>query len=714
MKRLTIETIENSQWDYPEIEQNLLYQIKENNNDNCMKIIKKYEKILSDYLKGGENKHVKEFLKKLNYIFVNTEYIKEFYAAQNVLNNEIFSEVLTKFNESDVLIRACRKRNKNTIRWLLEKTNINVCVTDEKGRTALMYASEHWILVFFVEQLLLKNKDSAFFSDNEGNTALYHSIHCFNNFNRILYTIKDMDHLNNNLETIIYYCGKNNVYFRFDTLFQIPNLNIKITPEIFIEEGKRVFPKLVQDGNDALLKYLATQYLAISSTLDINILKCIINDISDTLLTIITKNYYDAYMSGDKDTISNYVRMLKVLIFDLECNINSVIDEEGNTLLMFFLLIEDYTSTNYILSSKPDIDLSIKNKRNVNASYLSLFIKNEEKDLRMKLIDHPSFDNFFLDENKDNLITHFIIRGAYEEALKILSKSKYLLTVPNLNGENTISIAIKSGHSDVLQDLFFKNEGFNQQDQLGNTPLHYAIELKDEYAIILLAYYGADTTIKNKEDKTPMDLANELNDPRILELLNHPVEMLKKSQSKVKKLLSKINNKSSKDSSHSSLSSSSTSTEDTTEEEEFNHTLKKNKKLLARNTNNKYVEDYDYLLRKNKTVYSLSSNSTELSRKIKDYYFINKTILDYIPFYWTYLLSISAHNLGYYYHQSDANFTKLLMDNKGPYSKIIYLKPDSSGDYDKKYDNAYLEAKSTLFEGIAMYPHTNIYKSTKS
>ncbi|ORX83904.1 ankyrin, partial [Anaeromyces robustus] len=86
-------------------------------------------------------------------------------------------------------------------------------------------------------------------------------------------------------------------------------------------------------------------------------------------------------------------------------------------------------------------------------------------------------------------------------------------------GENTLTIAIKSGHSDILQDIFFHNESLNQQDTFGNTALHYAIELKDKYAIIILAYYGADTNIKNNEGKTAMDLAHEWNDETIFELL---------------------------------------------------------------------------------------------------------------------------------------------------------------------------------------------------
>jgi len=687
-----IKDISNSEWDYSKIEKELLSQIKGDNNGNCIRIIEKYGKIINEHFKEENNVNI--FVKKLNDLLVNTTNVERFYAGENILKNEIFHEVLNKFNESDVLIRACQRINVNTIKWIINHTKVNLCVTDKNGMTALMHAVEHWPLVFMVEKLLKNNKESCFIRDNHGNTALFHSIHNYNIFNRVLYTTKDIDSLNNNKESIIYYCGKNEIYISFDDVLKIENINIKPNPEIFIEEGIRMFPKLVENGQDKLLKYLAMQYIALSSVTEINILKSIVDAIGETLFCILIKKYYEIYMAPDKELFSNFICVLKILIFDLECNVNCVIDEEGNTPLMFFLLIEDYNSANYMLSSKNEIDLSIKNKHGISASYLSLFIKKEEKKLSMKFLEHPSFDNFYLDEHKDNLITHFIVRDGYDEALQILSKSKYLLTVPNKNGENTITIAIKSGHSDILQDEFFQNEGFNLQDQLGNTPLHYALELKDKYAIILLSYYGADTTIKNNEGKIAMDIANEINDAEIFELLKNPEEILKKKHSKVKRLFSKFSSKdkassSSKESSKESLSTNDGSNKEINtvkakNDEQFNNILKKNKKIFnsSNNINNKYIKDYNYLIRRNKTIYSISNNGALVIKNLKDYYLIYKTVFNYIPFYWTYYLSTCAYISGYHWENTNKIINNINRKNLELYANSI-PNPESPGDYIK-------------------------------
>jgi len=645
VKFITTEEIANSHWDYPEVEENLLLQIEDNKKENCIQIIEKYEKTIKKHFDDDSKKKeiIKDFVNKLNDILVKVYYSYNFAAVESVLNNELFSEILSEFIESDILIRACQQKNIYTIRWLIRQTNINYFTSDENGMTALMYAAKDWTLVFAVEKLLTKCSDSLFLTDNDGNTALYHSIHNINIFNRILYVTKDINHLNKNNETIIYYCGKNEIYIPFEKIFKIKGINLNVNTEIFINEGKREFVKLVQNDNDKFLNYLAMQYHAVSTICGTDIVKSIMDEIGSSLFTILIKKYYEAYFCNDKEAFHKYICMLKVLIFNLECDVNCAIDEEGNTPMMFFLLIEDYASANYLFSSKPEVDLSIKNNRGINASYLSLFIK--EKELRMKLIEHPSFDSFFLDENKDNLITHFMVRDKYEEAVRILSKSHYLLTVPNKNGETTITIAIKSGHGDILQEEFFKSDGLNQQDTLGNTPLHYAVELKDKYAILNLAYYGADTQVKNKDGKTAIDLVNDMKDRSILDFINEPFVSIKKRQSKIKKIFSKIT----KDSSTGDLASSSEDLSGNNKSnEEFNHTLKMNKKLFLRpkSMSNVYKEDYNYLLSGYKTLYSVPPNIQSISPKLKDFYFIYRTICQYVPWFWAYYLTTSAYIVG--------------------------------------------------------------------
>jgi len=619
MAKLAIEDIANFEWKYPEIEANLLCQISENHKEECLEIIKKYDEIIKKHFESDNN--VKDFVDNLNEVLLCINYLNDFTAVDAVLTHKLFKKVITIFNESDILVKAFKKSNFYTIRNLLndKNFNINYCICDENGNSALMIAAKHWKNVFAVESLLSKNRDSLFIEDKEGNTALYHSIHNINIFNRILSATKDINHVNNNNESIILYCGRKEAYISFDNVLKISDLSLEIKEKVFIEEGKREFPKMVESYNDKLLKYVAFQYQALSSVNGTTILENIIDEVGGIMMSTLIKKYYEAYMSGDKEAITNCIRMLKVLLFDLECDINGAIDEEGNTPLIFFLLIEDYCSVNYVLSCKT-IDLSVKNKHGVSPSYLSIFIGDEEKKLRMKLLEHPTFDNFYLDSNKDNLITHFMVRNCYDEALKILSKSKYLLTVPNNKGETTIIIAVKSGHGDILQDKIFQNEGMNKQDLLGNTALHYAVQLKDKYALANLAHYGADSTIKNNDGLTAMDLANETKDEEILNLLNNPMEFLKKKSSsggKFKKMFSKL-----KESSSSDISSSSSS----------------NKKL---------IENYDYLFKNCKTMYSTSDSGKALIQKMNQIYLMTKSCtIEYVPTKWALFLTLSAFCIG--------------------------------------------------------------------
>ena len=49
----------------------------------------------------------------------------------------------------------------------------------------------------------------------------------------------------------------------------------------------------------------------------------------------------------------------------------------------------------------------------------------------------------------------------------------------------------------------------NSQDVLGNTPLHYAAENGDEDTIDLLLSVGCETTLENKQGKTPLQILPE-------------------------------------------------------------------------------------------------------------------------------------------------------------------------------------------------------------
>ncbi len=79
------------------------------------------------------------------------------------------------------------------------------------------------------------------------------------------------------------------------------------------------------------------------------------------------------------------------------------------------------------------------------------------------------------------------------------------------NGATALHFATLSGNIETLQMLIKKGLDINVKDKDGNTPLHYVakdyVENSGEVAGLLLRL-GASKTIKNKNNKTPFDLAS--------------------------------------------------------------------------------------------------------------------------------------------------------------------------------------------------------------
>lgn len=87
---------------------------------------------------------------------------------------------------------------------------------------------------------------------------------------------------------------------------------------------------------------------------------------------------------------------------------------------------------------------------------------------------------------------------------------------PNLNkqtGPNKLSplkMATLNGKKEILEELLKHNVDLDQQDNEGNSALHYAILTRNYEKIRLLKEKGASSFLKNKEGVTPLDLAKRL------------------------------------------------------------------------------------------------------------------------------------------------------------------------------------------------------------
>lgn len=91
----------------------------------------------------------------------------------------------------------------------------------------------------------------------------------------------------------------------------------------------------------------------------------------------------------------------------------------------------------------------------------------------------------------------------------------------NIHQENALIIASKINRHDVVSLLLKTNININQQDDNGNTALHYAIQNKNIPMIYDLVNRGADTNIENNEGETALNMAKKLDDSNIWKIFNN-------------------------------------------------------------------------------------------------------------------------------------------------------------------------------------------------
>jgi len=332
----------------------------------------------------------------------------------------------------------------------------------------------------------------------------------------------DLHHINKNGDTLLIYCCKNKKFINFyQIVFSTEDVNH------VNNEGKTAAMYLVEEGRYEELKFLDRKKVNYNYK----------NKNNETLVTVLINKFKYIYDTHKFKLLSPYVYTMYVLIFR-DCDFNIAIDEEGNTPIMYFLMIQDYYSTVFLLEKCKNLDLSIKNKNGISASSLVLSIHSLEQVLRQCLIYYETFDYDYVDSNNNSLVMNYIVRGNFDYDLKgIIARKKVSNEVNNRN-ENALIIATKFG---VLRDYLFKNNDVNQQDYLGNTALFYAINLRDKEAINMLLYYKANPYIKNNEGISAADLANKTDDPSIIEIINNnplpPEKMKKKVEREGKTLL---------------------------------------------------------------------------------------------------------------------------------------------------------------------------------
>jgi len=474
-----------------------------NNNEDCISLIKNYKKIILEYLtEKGDPKVIKDFVNEINDIILSNKVDLKLFKA--VLKNDNLKYIYSVFKKSDILIQSCKYGLVETIKWLLTM-DINPYVQDKEGMTALMYAVKNEDLIFVVKAF---NNDfkCCNIEDKNGNNALFHSV---NNISALLQINEvDINHLNNNHETVLLYCCKNEIYEPIKILIGRNGINLSI----FDNEGKTALMYLMEKEreNEINYVYILGKGKAFND----------VNEWGESVLSIFAQKMYrkDSQING----VGNYSSMANILIslVKSETDFNIVVDKDGNTALMVFLIAHDFNTFNFVTLYSKNLDFSKKNMYGENATSLFLKIKGTSIYGKSIIQTQSTFDYDYIDPiNKNTALILAIINNPsiIEDILKINYNS-----INNLNNaqENALIIAAKMNDVNSIKILLNKNINVNQQDNTGNTALHYAIKNKNMMVILELIKYGANVNIINNKNETSLELAKCSNNKDIINVLN--------------------------------------------------------------------------------------------------------------------------------------------------------------------------------------------------
>jgi len=351
-------------------------------NKSCSKLIKQNEKLVKEYL-SSDSTNFKSFIEKLNEAILKAKKFKE---VENSLRNPLFTDVLNAFRQSDVLVKACENEKKDAAKWL-STMSINPLVCDKKKRIALMFAASYWNLSSVVDSLLKQDLSQLKMADEDGNTALFYAVKVKDNFGKLIKYKTDINYRNNQGDTIFTHICRSN--------------KPKLLPDLFTYHSDVDFGVVNGEGRTAAM-YLAyfynfpeLRYLCLNNpfTEKPDLKLDYVNKEGETIVNIVIHKYiecftentvphkytpfgWDPVTTGSRDCV-NYARTINTLI-DIGCDFNCTVDDDGNTPLMFFLMVKDYISAYNLLSHCQTMDISICNKYGVNASYLGTMLTPED------------------------------------------------------------------------------------------------------------------------------------------------------------------------------------------------------------------------------------------------------------------------------------------------------------------------------------------------
>jgi len=410
--------------------------------------------------------------------------------------------------------------------------DIDPYVQDEKGMTALMHTFKKPDPIERVIERYENNYKNLNMEDKNGNNVLFYAIGKSKFYISYLRNA-NINHINHDGETVLHYCSKNKSYDKdsiknqIKTFFKIfENIDLNIPDK----NGKTLAMCFIENQQTDIIGYILEYMNYTEKNLAFNY----VNEHGESVLSFLIKKMYsiDAHPKFDKDYVDIITSLIKA-----DVDFNTVVDEDGNTALMVFLIAGDYETFYYVTKYSHQLDFTKKNKYGENVTSLILkrnilnkYINNSEykefkfsNNLYTESKDIPLFCGFdykYVDPiTKNTALILATIRSP--SLIKHIIKNNYSsINSVNINQENALIIAAKINKYDIVSILLKTHINVNQQDAMGNSALHYAVQNRNVPMINNLVKQGADINIENNEGETALKMVKDLNDTNVLKAVH--------------------------------------------------------------------------------------------------------------------------------------------------------------------------------------------------
>jgi len=472
--------------------------------------------------KNGSRKVLDEFLRRLSLIVFQTDKGK-FGALKCTLEHSAMTNVYHHFINSNIMLRALQMEKVHVVKWLLSM-DVSPYVQDENGMNALMYAVQNIKLVSFIP-VFASDKRCLNQVDSNRRNALFYAVNCALGLTELLKYDIDINHRDENGDTILIYCCKKGMFHRVVCLTK-NNVDVNATDH----SGKTAAMYLAMQGEStdyniqqtrALYKTIRGRYSFFDTLKAAGCNFNYINNNGESVLSLLLKFMYKPENSNKKK-LTKYIHLLISLLIT-DCDFNIPIDEDGNTAVMVFLLVNDLETLDIVMKFRKDLDFSKKNKYGENAT--SIFMKNKSNHLYPKILEHPTFDLDYIDPLYRNTLLMISAIDQPYNIPRVLTRNPKLLNMVNSKGESALIIACKAQNNDSVLSLLMPSIDINLQDHLGNTALYYAVLSQNPIAVYHLIQNGADRHIKNGEGQSASDIALKIGNSTILEVLNNNITL---------------------------------------------------------------------------------------------------------------------------------------------------------------------------------------------